>query len=199
MLYIILLPLVLVAFVACPQRDANPADPGLLRDDLGIGLSLGMDVSAARDKSPADVTVWVITREEMGRQNPYAESSGGDVVIALFTQAPEDVAAFAPGAVYNTVTELRCYLGPPDNTRVKLQGQPAFELTPENVAAMLGEPVSRTTDSNGATHLLYQFAPADEDGTRGTPDYGVEVVTSHGASGACYALSLKLKDVQASF
>ncbi len=194
-----MLALVLVSLAACPQRDKHPADPGLLADDLGIGLSLGMDVSEARDKSPAGVTVWVITREELGQRNPYAASSSGDVVIALYTEAPADVAAFAPGVSYNTVTELRCYLGPPDSSRVKLQGKPAFELMPDNVIAMLGEPVSRNTDSNGATHLLYRFAPPDDAGTSGASGYGAELVSSHGANGACYALSLKLKDVQARF
>jgi len=196
----ITLSLVLVSLAACPQRDKHPADPGLQSDDLGIGLSLGMDVSEARDKSPAGVTVWVITKEELGRQNnPFAESSGGDVVIALYTEAPADVAAFAPGAVYNTVTELRCYLGPPDNTRIKLQGKPAFELNPEDVTAMLGEPVGRTTDSNGATHLVYRFAPPDDADASDVSGYGAELVSSHGADGACFALSLKLKDPGASF
>jgi hypothetical protein len=198
-IFAITLSLALVALTACPQRDKHPADPGMQNDDLGIGISLGMDVSAARDKSPAGVTVWVITKEELGQRNPYAESSSGDVVIALYTAAPADVAAFAPGISYNTVTELRCYLGPPDNTRIKLQGKLAFELTPEKVTAMLGEPAGRTTDSNGATHLVYRFAPPDDAGASGASGYGAELVSSHGADGACFALSLKLKDPGASF
>ena len=161
-----------------------PADPGLLTDDLGTGVKLGISEQAARDvaaRGAAGLTLWVLTPDELNERDPYNERpQGTDLAIALYSPQLQSGGAHSAGpAVY----ELRCYLAPPPGGAVRLLGKPAAQLTSQDIIDLLGQPADRTEGNDGRTYLTYYFSGG------GSPSGG-RLVTSHEVSGYCFAMLL---------
>ena len=174
--------------------DKAPEDPGLVTDDLGLGLTLGMDVTAAREaagRGGSNTRIEVLTRDALNRQNPYADGAGVEaLVLAVYIPYP-DSGEPLPGVAYQQITEIRCYLPGAADTAIELLGEPVSILTPESLVVLLGAAADRSTDASGDTHLTFRFAvPKDESPTGSSSR--VELVTSHSPDGGCWALRLAL-------
>lgn len=174
--------------------DKAPEDPGLLADDLGLGLTLGMDVAAAREaagRGGSNTRIEVLTRDALSRQNPYADGATMEaLVLAVYIPYPDSGVPLA-GVAYQQITEIRCYLPGAADTAVELLGEPVSILTPESLVAVLGEAADRSTDSSGDTHLTFRFAVPRDASPTGSSSL-VELVTSHAPDGSCWALRLAL-------
>jgi hypothetical protein len=159
-----------------------PADPGLLTDNLGTGVKLGISEQAARDvaaRGAAGLTLWVLTPDELNERDPYNERPQG-TDLALYSPELKAGGAHSAGpAVY----ELRCYLAPPPGGAVRLLGKPAAQLTSQIIIDSLGQPADKTEGNDGRTYLTYYFL-----GNRGRG--GVRLVTSHETDGHCFAVLL---------
>jgi hypothetical protein len=169
-----------------------PPDPGLATDDLGIGIQLGMepaDVKAA--PVPDNVEVWTITRAELNTRNPYEERPAGkDLVVALYV--PAGTAGYAPDdpIAAGKISDLRCYLTAPADSRLTLLGQSASVLTKDRIIALCGTPEQITPSSDGNTHLRYVFQP---ERSAQLGDYNIELVSSFNLADNCFAFSIALK------
>lgn len=170
--------------IACASK--YPDDPGLAHDDLGIGISLGMSAESA---ASGQAEVWVITREELNTRSPYTERPPEkDLVVALYYDFVP-AASRSSGITAGEINELRCYLATPADSRLKLLGAQAAAMTPEEVVRLCGEPLERTLDIDGTTHLRFLFKPQDDKLAR---QGDLELVTSHDQAGNCFAFSLAL-------
>ncbi|GEM_PF-2592795 len=182
----------LVWIAGCGEQP--PEDPGLIADDLGVGLTLGMDVAAAREaagRGASNTSVEVLTRDELNRRQPYAGQANIEaLVLAVYIPYP-DSGQPLPGMAYKQITEIRCYLPGAADTAVELLGEPISIVTPESLVAALGEAADRVTDSSGDTHLTFRFA-VPEDLSPTAARAMVELVTSHAPDGRCWALRLAL-------
>jgi hypothetical protein len=193
--------LALVPFVAlsllvsCPAKGKLPEDPGLASDGLGIGLRLGMTAEEARsaaDEAQGKTEIWVITREELNQRSPYAERpQDKDLLVALYTPFPLEAPSREDATAYDRIAEIRCYLADPRLSHVTLLRSPVAKLTPEGAVELLGTPAGELVDSDGSTHLSFEFAlplGASENGHWKS----VQLTTSHGPEDTCFALKMVL-------
>ena len=121
-----------------------------------------------------------MTREELSERSPYSERPDAkDLAVVVHDGAPD-----GPGG---SVRELRFYLAAAEQSRVRLLGKHAAQLTPQAVLDWLGEPVNMTTASDGRTHLTYYFAPLQDD------DPGIKLITSHEPDGHCFAFAVSIE------
>jgi hypothetical protein len=154
---------------------------------LGIGISLGM---AADSASSTKAEVWVLTREELNTRSPYAERpQDKDLVAALYYDYGAAPAAAVTGLGVGQVNELRCYLAGAADSSLLLLGEKAATLKPEDVERLCGEPFERTQEVDGTTHLRFLFSLSDKEQARQNQ---IELVTSHGLNGDCFAFSIAL-------
>jgi hypothetical protein len=191
----VLLGLTLVlSLTACALLGCKPSlskDPGLLQDDLGTGVHLGMSVSAAKSQAsaaPKGLLIRAIQREELPSRSPYAERPpDSDLVLALYTAFPQEGPVDNGVTSYDTIEELLCYLAPPNNSVITLLGRPAAQYTADDVVALLGQPVDRAETAEGHVHLTYIFSVAEVKGK------ALRLVTSHHIHGDCFAVKLALE------
>jgi len=165
------------------------ADPGLLVDGFGTGIQLLMqtsDVPSVTYEQSEWLEVWVVAREELSQRSPYAERpENKDLVVAVYSKFPEDPAAAIPGAEYETIEELRCYLAISDSSQLTLLGEKLVDLAPRDVERLLGACQERTESGDGRVYLTYLFKVA---GSKRI----LKLVSSHEAYGDCFAISLAL-------
>jgi len=189
-----LIPKLLIA-CACISCSAKlPPDPGLATADLGVGIRLGMepaDATLAAAQATDKAEVWVLTRAELNTRNPYSEKPADtDLVVALY--APSGLPRRAPDdpIAAGRISELRCYLTEPANSRLRLLGQPAATLSQTAAIELCGAPEQMTPSTDGNVHLLFDFQPSQE--ARLGHNY-IELVTSYNAQGSCFAFAITLK------
>jgi hypothetical protein len=198
-----LLSLLLLALVqACTQDAAAglPDDPGLMTDDLGLGLTLGLDESAARSRAGelrSKVEVQVTTREELNRQSPYTQTSPGQaLIIALYPSTEdEDPATSGPGGS-GCIDEFRCYLPESGETPIRLLGRPAMNLSPDSVRSAFGTPYDETNSPDGKLHLTYyyRFSADNSERPADTANWAVKLVISFTPLGRCCAFALSTSE-----
>jgi hypothetical protein len=173
---------------ACSTKPKLPLDPGLSTDDFGVGISIGMDYSAAQavaSKLNDSRICWVLTRDEFADRSPYTERPPEqDLVVAMYAA---DDAGSGGEAASGAVSELRFFLAAPGVSQVRLLGKDAAPLTPGDVIAWLGPPANQTDANDGKTHLTYYFAPQEKNKP------GLKLVTSHDLDGHCFAFAVSLE------
>jgi hypothetical protein len=169
----------------CTSKPKLPPDPGLSTDDFGVGISIGMDYSAAQvvADQPSDSRIfWMLTRDEFTERSPYTERPPEQDLVVVLHAANDPNNSADPSST--TVSELRFFLAAPGVSQVRLLRQDAARLTPGALTALLGPPANQTNGNDGKTHLTYYFAPP----TDGKP--GLKLVTSHDLDGHCFAFAV---------
>jgi hypothetical protein len=176
--------LMLLAF-ACGEK--LPADPGLLAEDLGIGLTLGMTAEQARDISPPqDVSLLVLTGEEFAGHNPYDEREAGAELVAAIHSISTEQLGRNGAFVTDPVVSIKGFLAAEGPSRLSLFGENMADVTPVRLVALLGEPASSTSSSDGSTHLGYTFS------SRELRQRNITAMFSFDPGGRCYALEISL-------
>ncbi|MCC7477839.1 hypothetical protein IT575_05215 [bacterium] len=173
------------------QACGNPPLPDgawLASEDLGLGITLLSDQSAARSASgPANVRTRLefSTPEALLNRKPYEERPDNkDLVICVYSEevpAPDEKDVPPAGAIF----ELKCYLAPPELSALTLKGQKLADLDPDEMVALLGEPFTPMQASpDGQWHLSWYFAAEKK------PGRAYRVTSSHAIDGHCFALEL---------
>jgi len=185
------LPL-LVLLGTCSAKP--PPDPGLGSEDLGIGISLGLEPAAAKEAAPGagkKAELWVLTPEELNKRNPYANrTEGQDLVVALY------LPYITPGSTPDDpvgsgrIKELRCYLAQPAKSKLTLLGKPAATLSQEDLTTLFGPPLETNISPDGDTHLSYRYSPSR---TSSLGPNVIKLVVSFHGDGSCYAFSISLQ------
>jgi hypothetical protein len=171
---------ILVLLAGCNGRTKLPSDPGLLTEDFGAGISIGMSRSEAVSKQQAagPLKIEVIAPESLQTRNPYTEA-GTDSELLLVV-VPSD------GELRDTVSRVMCYsAGSVANLRFR--GERLAFYAPDDIERIFGVPASRNQSSDSATHLVYYFAHPEDDLMR------LKLTTSHNVQGQCFALELQLE------
>jgi len=186
LLTVLLIGATVACCIACGPKYTD--DPGLAQADLGIGISLGMP---AESVSSGAAEVWVLTREELNTRSPYGDRPPSkDLVVALYYSFTPAGSKVSGALAANMVNELRCYLADPADSKLKLLGETAATLSADDVVRLCGEPLEKTLDVDGATHLRFIFKPLEKVQAK---QYNLELVTSHKQAGSCFAFSIAIK------
>jgi hypothetical protein len=169
----------------CPRAPKLPPDPGLLTEDFGLDLTLGMDIETAKQAAGKhkDCEVKVVTREEMNQQEPYDTEQNPQDLILVICSEPFTSEGSAPAAAgTETVSDIRCYLGEADKSVVTIGGELAAQLTEATAIERYGEPEQRTATGDAEVHLLYYYEVPGEPGTM------LQLVLSFNEGSRCFAL-----------
>jgi len=176
---------------SCPQPVKLPADPGLLAEDFGIGISLLLPAAEAREltaSNPGKYQIEAVSRDEFSGRAPYDSAMNTtDRVLAIYQASALDNQSPNNLVPQEAVTEIRCYLADPANSFVQLRGEPAAKLTEARAQELFGEPVQRTETGEGEVHFTYYFAQANNSQEM------LQLVLSFHSGGYCFALALALQ------
>ncbi len=189
MTWICLFAVLLLLLTGCPGRTPLPQDPGMLYEDFGLGIALGMPVEDAvsNSKATSNCEIEVVSRDEMSRRAPYDSAVNSRDKVLVIHQQVIDMDEAAGSFTGDIVSEVRCYLADPVLSVVELAGQPAAKLTEAGAKQAFGEPVQVTATGDNEVHYTYYFALPDQ------PAQMLELVLSFHNSGYCFALALALK------
>lgn len=174
------------------------ADPGLLQDDLGIGIKLGQPASEARKLSEAGksaTVIEVLTQEELNQRNPYAEHDPQqDLILAVYEADPGDGSQSSSCLNYDSICRISSYLANPVKSQLTLLGKPVARLNAMQAEELLGEPYERRPANDGQMHLYYYYAlPTDNQELHEPRKWALNLVLSFTPDGACYAIALSIE------
>jgi hypothetical protein len=167
------------------KKSVLPADPGLLTEDFGKGITLAMPLATAKplEEFAGNVIVEVISPEDLANRNPYEELETGKEMLLAISAADEIGNEF--------IREIRCY---PQEVpaELTLKGEKAALLRAVDIERIFGQPNQRTAASDATTHLVYLFQHPTERRKR------LRFTTSHDFKDRCFAIELVLEDTDRS-
>ena len=181
--------LLLLCCTACRKSAPLPAQPQLVNDDLGIGLHLLMDRTAAQDLAGSrdSLEISVISTDEKQQIGGYDPNLDSDEVVAIYFDAIPGVDD--DSALAGRISEIRCFLNSGISSKLRLLGAPIASQGADDIEQLLGPADSRSEPGDGQIHLSYLFDPQ-------VPDQKLQLrlVTSHHLDHSCYAFSLSLTE-----